>query len=75
VIRATDICGRRYRGPALRGGSPFKERDESKWIETLAWEVRSTSVSMLTRLASAWPSLCPFVSQLQGPWAPARAVY
>jgi len=33
--------GETYTGPSLRGGEVFAERDESRWIETLAWEPRA----------------------------------
>ena len=33
----------RYQGPRLRGNEVFKERDESKWVETISWEVSGMS--------------------------------
>jgi hypothetical protein len=65
---ATDI--RSYRGPALRGGaSPVKERDESKWIETLAWEVIAppNRPSFLTSPHDPPIRLCPFALQRSVP--------
>lgn len=33
--------GETYRTPLLRGGNVNQERDETKWIETIAWEPRA----------------------------------
>mmetsp|Transcript_12768 Transcript_12768/g.21668 ORF Transcript_12768/g.21668 Transcript_12768/m.21668 type:complete len:268 (+) Transcript_12768:117-920(+) len=33
--------GETYQGPRLRGNEVFKERDESKWVETISWEPRA----------------------------------